>query len=58
MAKHILTPKGVEHAKSGQKDVRYGDGGGLYLHVKPSGSKSWVLRFWLKGKVIERGLGA
>jgi integrase len=34
------------------------DGKGLYLLVKPSGSKSWVLRFTLNGKKREMGLGA
>jgi integrase len=25
----------------------YGDGGGLYLHVGKTGSKSWLFRFWV-----------
>lgn len=36
----------------------YGDGGGLYLQVSSSGSKSWVFRFTLAGKQREMGLGA
>src|SRR5438445_661670 len=28
----------------------YGDGGGLYLQVGPSGAKSWILRFQLAGR--------
>ncbi|WP_158885157.1 integrase arm-type DNA-binding domain-containing protein [Rhodanobacter sp. L36] len=34
-----------------------GDGGGLYLQISPSGSKSWVFRFQLDGKAREMGLG-
>jgi integrase len=33
------------------------DGGGLYLQVAPSGSRSWVFRFSLAGKRREMGLG-
>jgi integrase len=34
------------------------DGGGLYLRVSPTGSKSWVFRFQLDGKRRDMGLGA
>lgn len=34
------------------------DGGGLYLLVKPTGSKSWVLRFRRGGRLREMGLGS
>ena len=38
---------------------RYGDGGGLYLHVAPGGSKSWIQRITLDGgKRADRGLGS
>src|SRR5690242_17867549 len=33
------------------------DGGGLYLRVAPTGSKSWVFRFQLDGKRRDMGLG-
>jgi integrase len=36
----------------------YHDGGGLYLQVTPSGAKSWVLRYMLRGKAREMGLGS
>ncbi len=36
----------------------YGDGGGLWLQVAASGSKSWVFRFTLAGRAREMGLGA
>jgi integrase len=34
------------------------DGGGLYLRVSPTGSKSWVFRFQLDGKRRDMGLGS
>jgi integrase len=35
-----------------------GDGGGLYLQVSASGSKSWVFRFKDHGRLREMGLGS
>jgi integrase len=35
----------------------YGDGAGLWLHVGPTGGKSWVYRFMLDGTAREMGLG-
>ena len=37
---------------------RYADGGGLYLYVGPSGSKSWVLRTVIHDKRRALGLGS
>ena len=36
---------------------RYGDGDGLYLVVRPSGAKSWVLRMQVDGRRTDKGLG-
>ena len=36
----------------------YGDGGGLYLRVGPSGSKSWILRTVVHGHRRSLGLGS
>ncbi|MFD0858719.1 tyrosine-type recombinase/integrase [Roseovarius aquimarinus] len=36
----------------------YGDGDGLYLSVKPSGSKSWVLRTVVLGRRRDIGIGS
>lgn len=36
----------------------YLDGRGLYLQVAPGGSKSWLLRYTLRGKTREMGLGS
>lgn len=35
----------------------YGDGDGLYLSVKPTGSKSWILRTVVRGKRRDLGVG-
>jgi len=35
-----------------------GDGGGLYLQVSPSLSKSWVFRYQIDGRTREMGLGS
>lgn len=36
----------------------HADGGGLYLLVSPTGSRSWVLRYQLNGRRREMGLGS
>lgn len=48
-----LTALHVKNAKPG----RHADGKGLYLFVKPSGAKSWVLRVQADGKRRDLGLG-
>lgn len=54
MAIHKLTPRKVETASPG----KYEDGGGLRLVVSQTGAKKWVLRFTIKGKRREMGLGS
>jgi len=49
-----LTALRVRNAKPG----RHGDGSGLYLLVKGSGSKSWLLRVQRDGKRRDIGLGS
>lgn len=49
-----LTIKEVKNAKPG----RHSDGGGLYMLVKPSGSRSWVLRVQYEGERKDFGLGS
>ncbi len=54
-----LTAVEVKSASnSGRSPLMVADGGGLYLRVAPSGSKSWILRYQLNGKRRDMGLGA
>jgi integrase len=48
-----LTDLKVRNAKAGI----HGDGAGLYLRVKDSGAKSWVLRVQFQGRRQDIGLG-
>ena len=48
-----LNARKVETAKAG----RHGDGRGLFLYVKPSGARSWVLRYQVAGRRRDLGLG-
>ncbi|PHS23533.1 MAG: integrase, partial [Robiginitomaculum sp.] len=50
-----LTALGV---KAARKPGRYQDGDGLILLVKPSGSRSWLLRIQVDGKRRDFGLGS
>ena len=45
-------------ARNLKEPGRYGDGGGLYLVVSPSGSKKWVLRIVVNGRRRDFGLGS
>ena len=49
-----LTVRKVENAKPG----RYTDSHGLMLHVRPAGSKYWVLRIQVDGRRRDIGLGS
>lgn len=49
-----LTAKTVQAAKPG----RHADGGGLYLLVKPTGARSWLLRVQVDGRRRDIGLGS
>jgi integrase len=55
MKSNQLTTRKIANAK---KPGYYGDGGGLYLQVSKSGSKSWIFRFMLDGRARDMGLGA
>ena len=61
MAVENLTDKRIRFAKAKEGNKRgtmFGDGRGLYLHVMPSGTRSWVFRYKLAGKSHWMGLGA
>ena len=49
-----LTARQVDTLKAGN----HPDGGNLYLRVKNTGTKSWVFRYKLSGKVTELGIGS
>lgn len=57
MAKVVnkLTALAVQRKR---KPGYYPDGAGLYLQVSPTGSKSWIYRFTLRGRPREMGLGS
>lgn len=55
-------PRKVEKGLSARKAAtvgpgRHADGGGLYLDVKPSGARSWILRAVVGGRRRDIGLG-
>ncbi len=56
-----LTAAAVRAAKhdpaKGARPIRVGDGDGLYLQVAPGNTKSWLLRYTLRGTAREMGLG-
>jgi integrase len=52
-----LTELAIRNAKPREKPYTLSDGDGLLLLVKESGSKSWVLRYWVNGKEKRAGLG-
>jgi integrase len=49
-----LSDLAVKHAKA---RGLYGDGGGLYLQVGPTGGKSWLFRYMIDGRARAHGLG-
>ena len=50
-------PLSVQKVKSAPPG-RHGDGRGLFLYVKPSGARSWVLRYQVQGRRRDLGLGS
>jgi integrase len=52
---HKLSAKRVQNERA---PGRYADGGGLYLQVSPSATKSWLFRYTRAGVAREMGLGA
>jgi integrase len=51
---HRLTALKVQRAKA---PGMYSDGGSLYLRIAPGGSKQWVFRYALHGRLRDMGLG-
>ena len=52
---NLLTARNIETAK---KPGRYSDGNGLYLVVRPGGSRQWAFLYRRDGKLKEMGLGS
>ena len=52
-----LTAMKVRSVKPRDKTQRLGDGDGLYLVIRPTGSKAWVVRLREGSKRTDRGLG-
>lgn len=57
MAKELLKPVTVSNVKPGDKDKRLNDGNGLYLLIKPTGSKWWRFDYTIHGKRKTLSLG-
>lgn len=58
--KDKLTARQVETAKHPggfDRPHKLADGSGLFLQISSTGTKSWLLRFTLRGKTREMGLG-
>jgi hypothetical protein len=47
----------VKNAKPGRKPVKQTDGGGMFLHITPSGSKLWRYQYRYNGKAKLMALG-
>ena len=52
-----LTALKVRALRPGEKTERHGDGFGLYLVVRASGSKAWIQRITVDGRRTDIGLG-
>ena len=59
MARFItpLTDKKIQKAKAKEKKYKLSDGGGLFLEVRPNGSKLWRLGYRMDGKLKEYSIG-
>ncbi len=54
-----LTDRLTDRTARTIKGVGYhADGRGLYLNVRESGGRSWILRYMIEGKSREMGLGS
>lgn len=53
-----LTDTQCKGFKPKDKEYKVADGDGLYLHIKPTGSKLWRLRVTINGKQTTKSLGA
>ena len=47
----------IKNAKPKEKEYKLFDGGGLYILIKPNGSKGWRLKYLFEGKENRLSLG-
>lgn len=52
-----LTVREIEAARPGEKTRRLYDSGGMYLEIRPSGSRLWILRYRVAGREKRISLG-
>ena len=57
MAKHALKDTTIRNARAIDKDYRLNDGEGLYILIKPNGSKWWRFDYTFSGKRKTLSLG-
>jgi integrase len=57
MKLYKLNQSEINRAESRAREYTLGDGGGLFLVVKPTGSRTWVWRYLHDGKERKAGLG-
>jgi integrase len=53
-----LTETAIRAAKPREKEYTLSDGDGLLLAVRATGSKRWILRYYVEGKEKRAGLGS
>ena len=58
MAKRMTNRISAAFCRTVKDAGKYGDGHGLILWVKSSGSKSWIQRIWIQGTRRDIGLGS
>ena len=52
-----LTGTKVAEAKPAKRERKLSDGGGLYLLVKPNGTKAWRYKYRFNGRELTLALG-
>lgn len=58
MAKNVLTDRAIRNAKGEDKEYLMADGSGLFLRVRPTGAKDWLMVYTFAGKRRKLGLGS
>lgn len=53
----LLTDNGIKSYKPGDKIIKLRDGGSLFVHIKPNGTKRFVMAYRFRGKQKSLALG-